>query len=199
LELNKIHALNEEEIPCSISNCLKCKDRYTCEQCKKFYHLQPSSDFFSKNKCVRCSLDSESCKYDPNLDSNKILKCLDSRKIPNRKINKCFKLNTNCQKYHYNSNHCLQCKKNYYMQSENSLKKCKLCPMNCQMCASFVGCMKCKDGFFVSTSSNGTQECLPCPQNCLRCVTDIFCLECRPSYFKIKNGKEITFKISLFK
>jgi hypothetical protein len=187
--------LNEEETPCSIPNCLKCKDRYTCEKCNKFYHLRFSSDFFSKNKCVRCSSYSESCRYDPNFSSNKILKCKDSRKIPNKKINKCFNINTNCQKYHFNSNQCLQCKENYYMESENSLKKCKLCPMNCQICESFVGCMKCIDGFFISTLSNGSQKCLPCPKNCLRCVTKKFCLECRLSYFKIKHGKKITHKI----
>ena len=93
--------------------------------------------------------------------------------------------------YSNGSEICLECDTEYYLNTSDSLTKCKECFHNCDICSyaadtDIYVCHQCENGHRLA--ANSSSECVSCPDHCKTCDQHDVCLLCDDGA-DLENGK----------
>ena len=192
--------------------CLHCSTKATnitfmnCLKCYQYYYLTEDT-----NSCYNVVID------DYYLDDDNILKrchpnCMQcSNKAENETFMNCLR----CQNNFYMTEDTNSCydyiPDNYYLDKDNTLRKCH---NNCLRCSNkaineiFMNCIKCQENFYMTEDTNSCYNYIPdnyyldsdnilkrCHPNCLRCSgkaeneTFLNCLRCPNNFYVTVDTK----------
>ena len=182
-----------KECKTCISNCNKCKDSKTCEQCKDgFYKTSENNE----DKCVKCS-DDHCAKCS---DSTTCDKCEDQYFLTEEEgKSKCFKcdyvesvnkcqytttdnIKVTCKNFGVDGGECKACDEGYFLDGIS----CNKCQHNCEECTGTKECTKCAAGFYKGDLVNGSpcNRCSSQLDNCAECDSATECKKCIGGYYK---------------
>jgi len=185
-------SINNVCISCSDTNCIRCTQPNTCDECIK----SANSTFFLKDgKCVSNCGDF----YYANAKNGTCNPCAD----PNCQICEEGKCNA-CkpEKVLVDNKYCPDFCPNGYVRVGKECVKCTY-PDQCKSCltSDYSKCDVCYDGKFLYEGScvdkcpigffveNG--KCSPCPEGCAYCTDSLSCVDCKTDYLAMiaKGGK----------
>ena len=141
---------------CDVDNCKECKntDSYKCEECNEGYHLYEGeciSNECQVNNCYKCIESSSNICDECNSGYHKTndYTC-ESNNIC--QISNCV----DCYYDPYDNEHCNNCDKGYYLESNY----CSKCESGCSKCSSYDYCGECELGYAV----NNDGSCMEIPE-----------------------------------
>ena len=177
-------------------NCLRCKNNFNMtEDTHSCYDYIPDNYFLDTDDMFkRCHPNCSRCS--------------------NKTINETFMNCIKCPKNFYMTEDTNSCYDkvidNYYLDKNNTLKRCH---PNCLRCSNkaenetFMNCLKCKENFYITNDTNSCYDYIPdnyyldknntlkrCPPNCLKCSkrsgndTFITCLKCPNNFYMIEDN-----------
>ncbi|CDW90564.1 protein serine threonine [Stylonychia lemnae] len=193
------------EMPCG-EGCLNCNETtrscLTCDTEKNFtafFINSTTSRCFDKSKmcqpeCTNC--DTSNPQFISTASIGTCKECQKGTFLSNRTCLKCQDLCSSCNSA---TGSCLECKdpRNTLVTQKDGFSICtdRKCSSQCTTCDIQNGittsgapiCLKCNDGFFVSSS---TKDCTPCPLNCGVCDVNGTCSSCKTGFTLVQTTNQ---------